>query len=75
MKTYLSAGKGRGYSREMRIRHIFRKKGIVKRLGGYWNYKYDGQYAKGKIHCSCGMCSTKTRKDGYKPSEQRKLNG
>ena len=46
MKTYLSAGKGRGYSREMRIRHIFRKKGIVKRLGGYWNYKYDGQYAK-----------------------------
>lgn len=73
MKTYLSAGKGRGYSREMRIRHIFRKKGIVKRLGGHWNYKYDGQYAKGKIHCSCEMCSVKTGKHGHKVSELRKL--
>lgn len=24
---------------------------------GYWNYKHEGMLRKGKIHCSCGMCS------------------
>ena len=42
----------RGYYREMREKHIKRKK---KMSAHYWHYKYDGQYSKGKIHCSCEM--------------------
>ena len=36
------------------------------------NYVY-GYLRKGKIHCSCPMCSTKTRTLGYKASERRRL--
>ena len=36
-----------------------------------------GKYSKGKIHCSCPMCSAKTnrhdKKYGYKASDRRKL--
>ena len=40
--------------------------------GGDW---YDNlhQYSKGKIHCSCELCSAKTRKDGYTISDIRKI--
>ena len=56
----------RGYYREMRHKHICRKKYINHALNDYWVYKYDGQYSKGKIHCSCGMCCAKTRNKSYK---------
>lgn len=29
-----------------------------------WRYKHDGQYIKGKIHCSCPFCSPKTNNRG-----------
>lgn len=49
----------RAYRREVRNKHIARKKRIVKTYGlfsdGY--YKFDGQYSKGKIHCSCPLCT------------------
>lgn len=51
----------RGYFREMREKHIKRKK---KKSAHYWNYKFDGQYSKGKIHCSCEMCRSKTNNGG-----------
>lgn len=60
----------RGYYRDMRDKHIRRKKRIVHELNDYWVYKYDGQYSKGKIHCSCPLCCAKTRNKKYK----RRLN-
>ena len=47
----------RAYYREMREKHIKRKKRISNH---YWYYKFDGQYSKGKIHCSCPICASKT---------------
>ena len=60
------ANRNRAYYRKMRIKHINRQKRINKSYGWYWYYKYDGMYSKGKIHCSCGLCSAKTRNKGYK---------
>ena len=53
------------YYRAMREKHICRKKKIayLNFLNG-WGYKYDGMYSKGKIHCSCPMCSRKTNNKG-----------
>jgi hypothetical protein len=48
----------RSYRRDVRNRKIAHRKHIVHR---YWDgcewYKHDGQYSKGKIHCSCRMCT------------------
>lgn len=33
---------------------------------GYWFVKYRGYLSKGKIHCSCGGCSQKTRNKGHR---------
>lgn len=48
----------RAYRRDMRNRKIARKKRIVREVWNdlEWWYKFDGQYSKGKIHCSCPMC-------------------
>ena len=49
----------RSYRRAIRNREITRKKKICKQLywiGSNW-YEHDGQYSKGKIHCSCPMCT------------------
>lgn len=54
----------RGYFREMREKHIKRKK---KMSAHYWHYKFDGQYSKGKIHCSCEMCRNKTGGGAWTP--------
>lgn len=65
--------KGRAYTRFMRYTHIKRKMALDSSWScGRW-YKFNGQYSKGKIHCSCPMCSAKTRKNGHKISEIRKL--
>lgn len=52
----------KSYYREMREKHIDRKKRIVKKayslIDNY--YEHDGMYSKGKIHCSCWMCRTKS---------------
>lgn len=44
-----------------------------KKINSYWTtfypwWYYDNlhQYSKNKIHCSCGMCSTKTRNKGHR---------
>lgn len=49
----------RSYRRDMRNRKIARKKRIDKAVHcsiGPW-YDCDGKYSKGKIHCSCKMCT------------------
>lgn len=60
--------RGIAYTREVRNKHIARKKRICRaiyggdtpKLGespkpGYW-YKVDGRYSKGKIYCGCPIC-------------------
>ena len=49
----------REFRRDMRNRKIAHRKYICKHVyyGGYDWYKHDGQYSKGKIHCSCKMCT------------------
>ena len=55
-------------------RKAIRKRNIDRNVhwGGDW---YDNlhQYSKGKIHCSCELCSAKTRKDGHTISDIRKI--
>ena len=58
--------RSRDYTRNQRERVIKRKKRICK--DSHQNldwYKYDGQYSKGKIHCSCGMCRCRDHKGGH----------
>ena len=43
-----------------------RKKRIAMSVCRNWWYEHDGQYIKGKIHCSCPLCSPKTNnRNGY----------
>jgi hypothetical protein len=32
-----------------------------------------GKLVKGKVHCSCSMCQTKTKNDGWKHSDLKKM--
>ena len=50
-----------------------RKAKIVHEQGDYWNYKSSHQLVKGKIHCSCPLCSVKTNKDGYSHSNLKRF--
>lgn len=50
----------RGNRRDITDSKVKRKIKIVHDLNDYWFYKHEGQYRKGKIHCSCPMCSAKT---------------
>lgn len=50
--------RGKAYTRKVRAQHIKRKKRIIHEVYRWLDewYPYDGQYSKGKIHCSCPMC-------------------
>jgi len=37
------------------------------------NKRFIGKLKKGKVHCSCSMCSTKTKTHGLKHSEKIKV--
>ncbi len=71
--------KGLGYKRTMRRKHIRRKSRIVRET---WysgtecleDEKFRGKLDKGKVHCSCWMCSSKTNRDGYKPRDKRQMD-
>ena len=52
----------RSYYRKMRAKAIKRKKTIAQKFYFQpWIYHDDGMYSKNKIHCSCHMCSHKTK--------------
>lgn len=80
--------RSRAYNRDISRRKALRKKHIS---DNFWLHAsdypyYDNlhQYSKNKIHCSCPMCSPKTKNKGkrarknynpthnYKPSDLRK---
>lgn len=52
--------RNRTYRRIQRRRVINRKKRIIKGQNNYWHYKNEGELSKGKIHCSCWMCRSKS---------------
>lgn len=52
--------RSRSYYRQMRKKHIDRKKRIANSYYYPLVLKCDGMYSKGKIHCSCAMCANKT---------------
>ncbi|HWO97758.1 MAG TPA: hypothetical protein VNM45_15770 [Bacillus sp. (in: firmicutes)] len=65
--------RNRSYYRHHRKRVIQRKAKIAKQLG--WHVTYEGQFAKGKVHCSCWMCSQKTNRNGFPHSQITQLEG
>lgn len=54
----------KSFQRAMREKHISRKKKIAEKVYGHGYYRVDGKYDKGKVHCSCPMCSAKTNNKG-----------
>ena len=62
--------RSKAYFRYQRSRTLRRKLGILKRRGTddydsvtAWTRGEPGRLAKGKIHCSCWMCRTKSYDD------------
>ena len=73
--------RNRGYYRKQRIKHIKRKYRLKEITWGkkftedYYEDVPKGTLSKGKVHCSCGMCSVKTRNPlfGWKTSDKKKI--
>ncbi|AMO87007.1 hypothetical protein ABHM95_06220 [Solibacillus isronensis] len=63
--------RSRTYYRHHRKRVIQRKTKIAEQIG--WHARFTGYFAKGKIHCSCRMCSQKTKLDGFPHSQSIQL--
>lgn len=67
------------YRRDEAQKHIRRKEHIIKNVycmhDNWWTR--DGEQrnrlSKGKIHCSCPLCSAKTKELGFRHSEKKKL--
>ena len=55
----------RAYYSYQRRQHIARKRHIIDETH-CWYCTCDGKLDKGKIHCSCWMCSFNHPKSGYK---------
>lgn len=75
--------RNRGWRRRKDYYKGRRKKNIVLSIYKVPWYKHDGQYIKGKIHCSCPICTSKTRDRKrawsgsivhYKHSDQQKMD-
>ncbi|RXT00680.1 hypothetical protein [Ammoniphilus sp. CFH 90114] len=59
--------RSRSYYRHHRKRVFRRKAKLAKKLK--WYVPYIAQFSKGKVHCSCWMCSKKTNRDGFPHSQ------
>ena len=83
--------RGKSFNRYMSYKKAARKRRIVREVypassEGWEYYPNLHQYSKNKIHCSCPMCSTKTRNKNrsrahgwepsinYKVSDKRKID-
>lgn len=68
------------YNRDVSIRKALRKRRLAREIyhswgNSEWEY-YDNlhQFSKNKIHCSCSMCSTKTRNKGHRRHKSGNYN-
>ena len=71
-----SMKRDKSYYRCQRKKHIQRKLGILKRTGGEnfvrgWSHGQPGRLSKGKIHCSCWMCRTKSYDEPSRRDKRR----
>lgn len=57
--------RNRAWRRKKNFSKGRRKKRIAVAVCRNWWYEHDGQYIKGKIHCSCPSCSPKTNNHGH----------
>ena len=81
----------RAYNRDVTRRKALSRRRLARKIYPYSEYDYYDnlhQYSKNKIHCSCPMCSAKTRNKrkrngngwgfapsiNYKISDQRKVD-
>ena len=69
----------RGYYRRQRMRVIHRKENILRQLGGEenvlaWEHGAAGRLSKGKIHCSCWMCRSKSYDDPQVRDKRAAIN-
>lgn len=75
--SYMVKRHDRAVSRKNDYRVIERKRRILKgykgAFEGFTNEEIH-RLAKGKIHCSCPMCSSKTKTHGWKHSDKVKLS-
>ena len=76
----MNKSRSRAYNRDVSKRKALRKKRLAEEVyynGKEWPY-YNNlhQYSKNKIHCSCPMCSPKTRNKGRRDRKNymRSLN-
>lgn len=67
--------RSRSYTREMRNKHIARKKRIIKKVySGNYYVSYNGMLSKGKVHCSCNLCAfAKYNKHQRTESDMRRI--
>ena len=65
--------RSKAWRRHKNLVKALRKARIIKEQHDYWNYKSLNQLVKGKIHCSCPMCSSKTNKNGYSHADMKKF--
>ena len=69
----------RAYYRYQRKRHIRRKIRILKGYGEWciagWMRGQPGRLVKGKIHCSCPLCRTKSYDDRSRSDKRDILSG
>lgn len=72
MNRYNSRKKALRKQRIDRAIYSYLDRGNFAREHGYYDNLH--QYSKNKIHCSCPLCSAKTRIDGRTISDQRKIN-
>ena len=70
----MNKSRSRAYNRDVSKRKALRKKRIAEEVyyfgKEYPYYNNLHQYSKNKIHCSCGLCSAKTRN---KSESRRKI--
>ena len=65
------------YNRDVSKRKALRKRRLADRIYRCWHdddwHYYDNlhQYSKNKIHCSCPICSTKTKNKGKRKKGNR----
>jgi hypothetical protein len=69
--------KTKAYRRSQRSRVIHKKVCILRKYGGEeyvfaWARGNPGRLAKGKIHCSCWMCRSKSY-DGLSQADKKRL--
>ena len=66
--------RSREYNRLQRKKAIKRKKNICTAVyDDHGWYKFDGQYSKGKVHCSCPMCRGKDQRGRHLLTLSEKL--